>query len=91
MIRVHLDQFEAEGKNLNQVLENSRRIKVMQWDISKHMDSTSIEKYLRSFIDLENMNMPIIINTSGYGGYWQVMEDKLFHELQFDQLTYYQS
>lgn len=35
--------------------------------------------------------MAMLINTSGYGGYWQVMEDKLFHELQFDQLTYYQS
>ena len=39
----------------------------------------------------DNLKMPIIINASGYGGYWQVCEDKLYHELQFDQLIYYQN
>jgi len=59
--------------------------------MSKWADSTYLEKYFRSVIDLENMDIPIIFNCSGYGGYWQVLEDKLFHEVQFDQLIYYQA
>lgn len=37
------------------------------------------------------MEIPVIVNCSGYGGYWQVAEDKLYHELQFDQLIYFHS
>ncbi len=53
-----------------------------------YKDSTSLEKYLRKVIDIadDDLDMPILVNCSGYGGYWQVCEDKLFHELQFDQL-----
>jgi hypothetical protein len=56
----------------------------MQFDLSISTDSTSIEHYIRKTIDVENMSIPIIVNTSGFGGYWQVCEDKLYHELQFD-------
>ena len=52
--------------------------------MSKPTDSTSLEKYLRTVIDLEKMDLPAIINCSGYGSYFQVCEDKLYHELQFD-------
>jgi hypothetical protein len=40
---------------------------------------------------MENMEIPIVINTSAFGGYWQVCEDKLYHELQFDQLINFQN
>jgi short-subunit dehydrogenase len=50
------------------------------------MDSTSLEKHIRSVIDVENMKVEVIVNCSGFGGYWQVCEDKVFHEIQFDQL-----
>ena len=61
----------------------------MQFDLCVGKDSTSIEKYIRETFDVENMILPVIANCSGYGGYWQVCEDKLFHELQFDQLVYF--
>lgn len=52
-----------------------------------------MEKHFRKVINIadDDLQMPIIINTSGYGGYWQLCEDKLYHELQFDQFIYYQN
>ena len=63
----------------------------MQFDMCIYKDSTTIEHQIRETIDVEKMKLPIIVNCSGYGGYWQVTEDKLYHELQFDQLIYYHS
>lgn len=94
LLRTYLEQFE-KAADLGQLAVDSdevdARIRLMPFDMSKHMDSTSIEKYLRQYIQVEGMLVPVIINCSGYGGYWQVCEDKLFHELQFDQLAYFQA
>ena len=42
----------------------------MQFDLCTGKDSTSIEHYVRKTIDVDKMDIPIIVNTSGYGGYW---------------------
>jgi hypothetical protein len=65
-------------------VEQDAQILLMQFDMCIYKDSTQIEYLLRETIDVENMEIPIIANCSGYGGYWQVTEDKLYHELQFD-------
>lgn len=61
--------------------EDTSRIKLMQFDMCIYKDSTTIEHSIRETIDVENMKIPIIVNCSGYGGYWQITEDKLYHEL----------
>ena len=71
-------------------VEVNPNILILQFDMCIYKDSTTIEQQIREVVDVE-MDIPIIVNTSGYGGYWQVAEDKLYHELQFDQLIYYHS
>lgn len=94
LLRTYLEQFEhpnPAGQTAVDADEADARIRLMAFDISKHMDSTSLEKYLRQFVPVEGVLVPVIVNCSGFGGYWQVCEDKLFHELQFDQLAYFQA
>ena len=61
LIRTFLHQFENDYHE---------RIKIMQFDLCTGKDSTSIEHYVRKTIDVDKMDIPIIVNTSGYGGYW---------------------
>ena len=80
-MQTYLEQFKTDEEVADQT---GPRILLLQLDMSKPTDSTSLEKYLRTVIDLEKMDLPAIINCSGYGSYFQVCEDKLYHELQFD-------
>ena len=66
---------------LKSFVEQEAQILLMQFDMCIYKDSTQIEHMIRATIDVESMSIPIIANCSGYGGYWQVAEDKLYHEL----------
>ena len=60
-----MDQFKQ-----NQRDAFDERIKVLQFDLTSIDDSTSIENYLRKTFDMENMEIPVVINASAFGGYW---------------------
>ncbi len=51
-------------------------------------DSTSLEYKIREVIDLDKQ-IPLLINCMSFLNEWQVCEDKLYHEVQFDQLYQY--
>lgn len=91
LLRQYIDQFQQYESAQEQIDAQNRRIQLLQVDLSVWTDSTSLEKHFRKVINIadDHLQMPIIVNASGFGGYWQVCEDKLYHELQFDQLIYY--
>ena len=67
LCRTYSDQF-IKKNNETDTFDN--RIKILQFDLTSIDDSTSIETYLRKTFDMENMQIPIVINASAFGGYW---------------------
>ncbi|CDW86441.1 UNKNOWN [Stylonychia lemnae] len=66
----------------------SERIKIININFAIWKDSTSLEHKIRETITL-SMEIPIFVNCISFLNEWQVCEDKLFHEIQFDQIYQY--
>lgn len=63
--------------------ETGDRVKILNINFAIWRDSTSIELKIREAIDIKS-HMPIFVNCMSFLNEWQVCEDKLFHEVQFD-------
>lgn len=68
--------------------EVQNRIHLLNLNFAIWKDSTSLEYKIREVIDLEKQ-VPILVNCMSFLNEWQVCEDKLFHEVQFDQIYQY--
>ena len=62
--RTHCEQFTEETLN--------QRVKLLQLDLTANQDSNTLEKMFRSVLPIEqdDLEMPILVNTSSYGGSW---------------------
>jgi hypothetical protein len=59
------------------------RVQILNINFGIWKDSTSLEHKIREVIDVKK-DIPIMINCMSFINEWQVCEDKLFHEVQFD-------
>mmetsp|Transcript_29885 Transcript_29885/g.22147 ORF Transcript_29885/g.22147 Transcript_29885/m.22147 type:complete len:171 (-) Transcript_29885:264-776(-) len=66
-----------------------RRVEVLALNFSVYKDSTSIEYAIRDALQFEQRDFRVFVNCISFLSAWEVCEDKLFHELQFDQIFQY--
>eukprot|EP00347_Sterkiella_histriomuscorum_P010839 403374727 len=96
LVDSNLDKLKNLAEDIGKIFPNMtnsqgytyERIKLLNINFAIWRDSTALEHKIREVVDI-NSCMPIFINCISFINEWQVCEDKLFHEVQFDQIYQY--